>query len=87
MPKAASSRSTKAEITATRRSPRRFNITAMPGAKAIRSARGRRQQACRYSLDLRLRKAGGDSATANDEVGWKEDSLTGQLEKLGKLLS
>ena len=35
----------------------------------------------------RLRKAGGDSATANDEVGWKEDSLTSQLEKLGKLLS
>jgi hypothetical protein len=34
----------------------------------------------------RLRKAGGNSATANDEVGWKEDSLTSQLEKLGKLL-
>src|SRR6267142_2197496 len=34
----------------------------------------------------RLRKARGDSATANDEVGWKEDSLTSQLEKLKKLL-
>src|SRR6266850_1072116 len=35
----------------------------------------------------RLRKARGDSATANDEVGWKEDSLTSQFDKLAKLLS
>src|SRR6267143_5952150 len=35
----------------------------------------------------RLRKARGDSAPANDEVGWKEDSLTSQFDKLAKLLS
>jgi hypothetical protein len=33
----------------------------------------------------RLKKAGGNTATVNDGVGWKEDSLTSQLEKLGKL--
>jgi hypothetical protein len=35
----------------------------------------------------RLKKASGNSATAKNEAGWKESSLTGQLEKLGKLLS
>jgi MAP3K TRAFs-binding domain len=35
----------------------------------------------------RLKKASGNSATASDEADWKEDSLTRQLEKLGKLLS
>jgi hypothetical protein len=35
----------------------------------------------------RLRKASGDSPAAKNEAGWKEGSLTGQLEKLEKLLS
>ena len=54
---------------------------------------GRQDEAIKLKSEVvarereRLRNAGGDSATANDEVGWKEDSLTGQLEKLGKLLS
>jgi len=54
---------------------------------------GRQDEAIKLKSEVvarereRLRKAGSDSATANDEVGWKEDSLTSQLEKLGKLLS
>ncbi len=54
---------------------------------------GRQDEAIKLKSEVvarereRLRKAGGDRATANDEVGWKEDSLTSQLEKLGKLLS
>jgi len=53
---------------------------------------GRQDEAIKLKSEVvarereRLRKAGGNSATANDEVGWKEDSLTSQLEKLKKLL-
>ena len=54
---------------------------------------GRQDEAMKLKSEVvakereRLKKASGNGATANDEVGWKEDSLNGQLEKLGKLLS
>jgi hypothetical protein len=53
---------------------------------------GRQDEAMKLKSEVvakereRLRKAGGNSATANDEVGWKENSLNGQFEKLKKLL-
>jgi hypothetical protein len=54
---------------------------------------GRQDEAIKLKSEVvakereRLKKASGNSATASDEADWKEDSLTRQLEKLGKLLS
>jgi hypothetical protein len=54
---------------------------------------GRQDEAMKLKSEVvarereRLKKAGGDGATASDEPSWKEDSLSGQLEKLEKLLS
>jgi len=53
---------------------------------------GRQDEAMKLKSEVvakereRLKKASGNSATASDEVGWKEDALTSQLEKLEELL-
>ena len=53
---------------------------------------GRQDEAIKLKSEIvarereRLRKASGNSATANDETDWKEGNLVSQLEKLDKLL-